>query len=163
MKRCAASAAKVFGRGVGRTFLQKGFPTASDKIVPEKLPTGRRLLSTFKVDNISNFHSLWKFSGFFSFSLAVDRWKWGNLFGKSVSPHPFQKLFLRVLRTLRFISSLSYFLFSTGNSSFGCNENRNPSPDFTESFNPLGPAPFDTRTSSIFQPCRSGALNVSSV
>ena len=51
---------------------------------------------------LSNFIHLWKFIGSLVFSLAVYRWSWGNLFGKSVSPHPFQKLFLRVLRTLRF-------------------------------------------------------------
>ena len=28
---------KVFGRGVGRTFLQKGFPTASEETSSEKL------------------------------------------------------------------------------------------------------------------------------
>ena len=44
----------------------------------------------------------WKFFGSLIFSLAGDRWSWGNLFVKSVSPHPFQKLFLRKLRLLRF-------------------------------------------------------------
>ena len=65
-------------------------------------------LSIFKVDNLTYSFPLWKFFGSLIFSLAVDRWSWGDLFGKSVSPHPFQKLFLRVLRTLRlrFIISL---------------------------------------------------------
>ena len=57
MKRCAASAAKVFGRGVGRTFLQKGFPTASDLLVRKEMPPGYYGLSISKVDNLSNFLS----------------------------------------------------------------------------------------------------------
>ena len=49
MKSLEATA-KVFGRGVGRTFLQKGFPTTSDVLVRNKMPPGRIRLSTLKVD-----------------------------------------------------------------------------------------------------------------
>ena len=62
MKRCAASAAKVFGRGVGRTSvsetqLQKGFPTTSDKTVPKTMPPVPIKSSTIKIDNYSLLHS----------------------------------------------------------------------------------------------------------
>ena len=53
----------------------------------------------------------WKFPGSLIFLLAVDRWSWGNLFVKSVSPHPFQKLFLRILWMLRFFSYKVFFYF----------------------------------------------------
>ena len=43
--------------------------------------------------------------------MSGNRWLWGNLFVKSVSPHPFQKLFLRILRMLRFLYVLLAYIF----------------------------------------------------
>ena len=93
MKRCAASAAKVFGRGVGRTFLQKGFPTTSEGLASKKMPTGWIRLSTFKIYNISNFLSpveVFWLSHLFNRckSLAV-----GKPFWKKCFPTPLPKTF----------------------------------------------------------------------
>jgi len=46
-----------------------------------------------------------------TFLALVYRWQWGNLSEERVSPHPFQKLFLRILRMLRFFYFFRFVFF----------------------------------------------------